>query len=160
MPRGRNDPRATTRAPRVAVTRWGVLATFVFVSFLMPSRPSPPFVDDGAPVRAAVALVVVPPTRPFPPAVVPTTRESTIRVPETAAPNPGRARMGGWACKPPRIGAGLIALLDDATGTARTGAVAIARSRSFTYPSTQFERDTRRNPRGFNQTRRCVEVCA
>jgi len=147
MPRGRSEPRATTRAPRRRDETSRDASTL--------ERGA-----GEAETRAAGAAQAVTPRSRRARARDPTSRASRTAVPETAAPNPGRARTG-VARIAPRTAAGRVALLPAvlATGVARTEAVAIALVEATRRPTTPNELAARRAPRGSTASRLCVSVC-
>jgi hypothetical protein len=147
MPRGRSEPRATTRAPRRGDETSRDASTL--------ERGA-----GEAETRAAGAAQAVTPRSRRARARDPTSRASRTAVPETAAPNPGRARTG-VARIAPRTAAGRVALLPavQTTGAARTEAVAIALVEHTRRPTTPNELAARRAPRGSTASRLCVSVC-
>jgi hypothetical protein len=146
MPRGRREPRATTRVRRLdCAVSARVLTTDAPCKDFHDGLSCPD--DDGAtPAAAAVAVVS---TRPCLPRPLPffNSLESRIAVPETAAPNPGRARIGDHRI-PPRTAAGRIATLMLAIGTARAEPVAIALVEVTLRELDAFRLATRRTPEG------------
>jgi len=87
-------------------------------------------------------------------------RASRTAAPETAAPNPGSARVC-VARIAPRTAAGRVEMLPAvlAIGAARTDAVAIALVEATRRLTTPYELAPRRAPRKSTASRLCVSVC-